>query len=162
MNFQEKIEDIEEQINEVIDSDTFIVSPQWLGLDRRCGKVRVDNNLTHIVADLKVSAIEYYGGFEYISKADKINIGKYTIYHSCSRVREHLQNLREYLRSNNEDPSRWLCEYAVSDMAGVIVFETNDRQQALEVIEEMNEDLEWDDEERAVLMERVEDHYERS
>ena len=56
-----------------------IVSATSLALDGRCGMVWIDLNNDLIITENR-SSLDYYGGFEYITKEAITTIGKYTIY----------------------------------------------------------------------------------
>jgi len=63
------------------------VSADKLGLDIRCGRVYIDRGERVIVSD-NARSLEYYGGFEYIDKECKTQIGDYTIYQGHNRVED--------------------------------------------------------------------------
>ena len=73
------------------------VSATELGLDVRCGRAYVDDNMEYIVVDSgNARSYDYYGGFEYISDEDKRTLGDYVIYlNTCDRVSDALENLME-------------------------------------------------------------------
>lgn len=73
------------------------VSASELGLDPRCGRAYVDDNLDCIVVDAgNARGYDYYGGFEYIDAEDKRVLGDYVIYLDTSdRVRDALESLME-------------------------------------------------------------------
>jgi hypothetical protein len=73
------------------------VSATELGLDNRCGRAYVDENMAYIVVDSgNARSYNYYGGFEYIDDEDKRILGDYVIYMDTSdRVRDALECLTE-------------------------------------------------------------------
>ena len=72
------------------------VSASDLGLDIRCGRAYVGENMDCIIVDGDARSFNYYGGFEYIEDEDKRNIGDYTIFLDTSeRVRDALEALME-------------------------------------------------------------------
>ena len=72
------------------------VSANDLGLDIRCGRAYVGENMDCIIVDGDARSFNYYGGFEYIEDEDKRNIGDYTIFLDTSeRVRDALEALME-------------------------------------------------------------------
>jgi hypothetical protein len=73
------------------------VSASELGLDMRCGRAYVDDNMEYIVVDAgNARSYNYYGGFEYIDDEDKRTLGDYVIYLNTSeRVSDALENLME-------------------------------------------------------------------
>jgi hypothetical protein len=68
-----------------------------LGLDMRCGRAYVDDNMEYIVVDAgNARSYNYYGGFEYIDDEDKRTLGDYVVYLNTSeRVSDALENLME-------------------------------------------------------------------
>jgi hypothetical protein len=73
------------------------VSATELGLDNRCGRAYVDENMEYIVVDsANARSYNYYGGFEYIDDEDKRQLGDYVIYMNTSdRVQDALDALME-------------------------------------------------------------------
>jgi len=73
------------------------VSASELGLDMRCGRAYVDDNMEYIVVDSgNARSYNYYGGFEYIDDEDKRTLGDYVVYLNTSdRVRDALECLME-------------------------------------------------------------------
>ena len=73
------------------------VSASELGLDNRCGRAYVDENMDCIVVDSdRARSYNYYGGFEYIDAEDIRTLGDYVIYMDTSdRVRDALEALME-------------------------------------------------------------------
>ncbi len=72
------------------------VSANDLGLDMRCGRAYVGENLDCIIEDGDARSFNYYGGFEYIDDEDKRTLGDYTFFLDTSdRVREALETLME-------------------------------------------------------------------
>ena len=74
-----------------------------IGLDPRVGVIYISREA--IAAPLRCrGTLDYYGGFEYVDKADIITIGDYVIYLASdedSRVREHIANY--YGESHEEE-----------------------------------------------------------
>jgi hypothetical protein len=73
------------------------VSAVELGLDMRCGRAYVDEDMQAIVVDAgNARSYDYYGGFEYIDDEDKRTLGDYVVYlDSSDRVRDALECLME-------------------------------------------------------------------
>ncbi len=73
------------------------VSAVELGLDQRCGRAYVDEDMQAIVVDSgNARSYDYYGGFEYIDDEDKRQLGDYVVYlDSSDRVRDALECLME-------------------------------------------------------------------
>lgn len=89
-----------EQIAQELISMTKQVSASTCGLDERCGTVYVAPNF---IASKAPSRIDYYGGFEYIDKHDRWELGDYTIYTDESdRVRDALDAYQEFIELHPE------------------------------------------------------------
>ena len=73
------------------------VAASELGLDPRCGRAYVDDNMDCIVVDSgNERSFNYYGGFEYIDDEDKRMLGDYVVFLDTSdRVRDALECLME-------------------------------------------------------------------
>jgi len=73
------------------------VSANELGLDIRCGRAYVDDEMECIVVDTgNARSFDYYGGFEYIDEEDKRVLGDYVVYLGTSdRVQDALECLME-------------------------------------------------------------------
>jgi hypothetical protein len=79
----ELIEDIEFKIKGII-GRCDMVRPEKLGLDNRAGwKLYVCKDGI-IVSKDNDRTLQYYGGFEYIDKEDRVEIGKWVFYSSNS------------------------------------------------------------------------------
>jgi hypothetical protein len=70
------------------------VSADKLGLDIRCGRVYISRDDRVIVTD-NPRSLDYYGGFEYIDKECRTQLGDYTIYMECPRVHDCFDTLEE-------------------------------------------------------------------
>lgn len=68
------------------------VSADKLGLDIRCGRVYVDRDERVIVTD-NPRSLDYYGGFEYIDKECRTQLGDYVIYQGHNRVEDCFDTL---------------------------------------------------------------------
>jgi hypothetical protein len=72
------------------------VTANELGLDMRCGRAYVGENMDCIIVDGDARGYNYYGGFEYIDADDIRKLGDYTIFLDTSeRVRDALEALME-------------------------------------------------------------------
>ena len=72
------------------------VTANELGLDMRCGRAYVGENMDCIVVEGDGHMFNYYGGFEYIADEDKRVLGDYVFYLDTSeRVRDALEALME-------------------------------------------------------------------
>jgi len=72
------------------------LSPTELGLDVRCGPVYIDRD-EEVIAVSHASAIDYYGGFEYIKEDEgRKTCGDYTFFTTeSSRVQDCFDYLNE-------------------------------------------------------------------
>ena len=72
------------------------VTANELGLDMRCGRAYIGENMDCIIVDGDARSFNYYGGFEYIEDEDKRQLGDYTVFLDTSeRVRDALEALME-------------------------------------------------------------------
>lgn len=90
------IYDLVDSIDELV--STFIkrlvkVRPDKIGLDIRCGLVYVGEDVL-VVAKSNDPNLQYYGGFEYVSKSCRKELGNYVAYlGEDDRVRRHLDRV---------------------------------------------------------------------
>ncbi len=92
--------DLADEVQDMVDRQVAgmrRVSATELGLDQRCGRAYVDDNMEYIVVGNDyVRSFNYYGGFEYIQDEDKRVLGDYTIYlNTCDRVSDALERIME-------------------------------------------------------------------
>lgn len=79
------MENINDIINEALDKieaaldDLPYVSAEEIGLDRRAGKVWVDED-GNIIITSNPGSLDYYGGFEYVDEDAVTTLGCYKIY----------------------------------------------------------------------------------
>ena len=72
------------------------VTASELGLDMRCGRAYVSENMDCIIVGGDARSYNYYGGFEYVDSEDKRSLGDYTFFMDTSdRVRDALEALME-------------------------------------------------------------------
>ena len=88
------IEEIQSQIDSHVEG-LRKVSAKELGLDYRCRTAWVSDELDCIIVEKRdVSAINYFGGFEYVDKESVCELGDYTIYKNTdNRVQDALEHL---------------------------------------------------------------------
>jgi hypothetical protein len=75
------IEDAEQAVREWLNENAELVSADRVGLDRRAGSVWVSKDAI-IVESYGRGSLEYYGGFEYVDKECRTQVGSLTIYYS--------------------------------------------------------------------------------
>lgn len=100
VNVMDLIEDFEVALKaKIITMDSY--EPEQFRLDERSsyGKIYVDEDFTMmIVSKQSDRVLQYYGGFEYVDKEYRQEVGSYVIYHSDDeRVQEHLDYLEKSL-----------------------------------------------------------------
>lgn len=82
-------ESLEDAVCDFLRKKAKRVEASEVGLDERCGRIWVTESF--IVSRQGNGNIEYYGGFEYVGKEDKVIVGDYTFYGSDdSRVAGHI------------------------------------------------------------------------
>jgi hypothetical protein len=94
MNLFTLIDEVTELTDNYVGSNMEMVPANRLGLDPRCGKLFVS---PECIAIHKANdrAVQYYGGFEYVDKEFRHEMGDYVFYsHEDGRVQGHLE---EYL-----------------------------------------------------------------
>ncbi|MGZ8890314.1 MAG: hypothetical protein ACXW0J_02810 [Nitrososphaeraceae archaeon] len=92
MSIHEMIEKVNGLVsNHIVDMKK--IDPEQIGLDpRSCYKLYIDDDCI-IVDKRHDSTLQYYGGFEYVTKDHRQELGDYVIYLSGdSRVDQHLYN----------------------------------------------------------------------
>jgi hypothetical protein len=96
MDFCELEDKITDLVNEFI-RDLPCVNAQEVGLDSRCGNLFVGEDFIAVYS-YNDNRLQYYGGFEYISKEQRKQFGDLVIYmtdHDGDRVSECLENFKE-------------------------------------------------------------------
>jgi hypothetical protein len=91
MNLFKLIDDVTELTDSFVGSNMQMVPANQLGLDIRCGKVFVspDCIAIHKAND---RAVQYYGGFEYVDKEFRHEMGDFVFYSSeDDRIQGHLE-----------------------------------------------------------------------
>ena len=91
MNLFTLIDEVTELTDNYVGGNMEMVPANRLGLDPRCGKVFVspDCIAIHKAND---RAVQYYGGFEYVDKEFRHEMGDYVFYsHEDGRVQDHLE-----------------------------------------------------------------------
>jgi hypothetical protein len=95
MGFQE-IADAAQALADEMTEGVFTVQAADLGLDPRAGyKLLVDDDRTYIAVHINEDRIlQYYGGFEYVGKEYRLELGDLVFYSADNdRVAEHLDRL---------------------------------------------------------------------
>jgi hypothetical protein len=72
-----------------------------IGLDPRCGSIYINEDCI-AVDKCRQGTLEYYGGFEYVNKDYRYEMGGYVFYLALdSRVAEHIESF--YMPDEDED-----------------------------------------------------------
>lgn len=95
MSVLDLIEDFNEQMNEHLQHMRYVHVTE-LGLDQRAAhRVWVDDDCI-IVLKQEDRSMQYYGGFEYVDKDYRTEVGDYVVYFADDdRVRGHIDRLME-------------------------------------------------------------------
>ena len=93
----DSVYDMAEAIGEVVERnvrDNFeLVSAEKLGLDRRAGYQLFVNEDAIVVTKHSDRSLQYYGGFEYVDKEYRVEMGDFVFYMADDdRVREHIEH----------------------------------------------------------------------
>lgn len=101
--------DLVDEINDIAEKyvkDAQEVLPEDLGLDRRAAYRLWVTDDAIIVPKQNDSKLQYYGGFEYVDKDCRFEIGDWVMYSSDdSRVYEHLERFQEKEEEDEEEVS---------------------------------------------------------
>lgn len=95
MSIQELFEEFEIQLDEAI-MKLPKVSAEQVGLDKRCGKLRIDVDYSAVIVHESYQrTLNYYGGFEYIDSEYVTKVGEYIIYREHDRVMECIEHFQQ-------------------------------------------------------------------
>lgn len=90
MDLHEAIEEIQTMSDDVIKEMTQI-RPEECGLDIRAGYRLWISEDAIAVQRRNDSTLQYYGGFEYVDKSDRVELGDYVFYlRESDRIYEHI------------------------------------------------------------------------
>lgn len=93
-NIYDLIDDVNEKIRDMI-LDMEYVKADKLGLDNRCGRLYVNEDCI-ITEKHNDRLLQYYGGFEYVDKDYRNEIGDFVIYlRDEERVLNHIDRYYE-------------------------------------------------------------------
>jgi glutathione synthase/RimK-type ligase-like ATP-grasp enzyme len=89
------IDSVEEKTRRFVNDNMDLVPASDLGLDLRCGRLFVNEDGIAVSKDGDRS-LQYYGGFEYVDKDYRNELGDYVFYTvDDDRVREHVEQYLE-------------------------------------------------------------------
>lgn len=89
------IEAVSDQVFSHVQDNMKQVKAAELGLDPRCGRLYIDDECIAVDAS-NDRTLQYYGGFEYVDKDYRTEIGGYVFYsREDDRVAEHMDTLEE-------------------------------------------------------------------
>lgn len=92
------VEEINDTVQSWLDTNTEMVQVgrESIGLDPRAGYVVFVNEDCIVVPKSNQGSLEYYGGFEYVDKEYRSQIGDFVFYMGeDSRVRDHIEHWLE-------------------------------------------------------------------
>lgn len=85
------IEDVETRTRRFVNDNMDLVPASDLGLDIRCGRLFVNDEGIAVSKDSD-RTLQYYGGFEYVDKDYRFEMGEFVFYSvDDDRVREHVE-----------------------------------------------------------------------
>ena len=102
-NILDFVDDVNDRMRRLVNEMDYAPADE-LGLDRRAG-YRLHVNEDCIVVDKDSDrTLQYYGGFEYVDKEYRIEMGDYVIYlGDDDRVRSHIDTYYEVEEDFDED-----------------------------------------------------------
>lgn len=89
------LDSVEEKTRRFVNDNMDLVPASDLGLDLRCGRLFVNEDGIAVDKDSD-RALQYYGGFEYVDKDYRNELGGFVFYTvDDDRVREHVEQYYE-------------------------------------------------------------------
>jgi hypothetical protein len=88
------VSDAEERVREWLEENGERLNASLVGLDYRCGSIWVTEDAV-IVEERNRGSLEYYGGFEYVSKESTNRVGEFTIYYTEGDESERVADVVE-------------------------------------------------------------------
>jgi hypothetical protein len=91
------------EITNFISTDMAKVNAKDIGLDERCGYLFIDHDC---IAVRKNSdrTLQYYGGFEYVDKEYRREVGDWVFYFSeDSRIARHIDQWQDEINEDDQD-----------------------------------------------------------
>ena len=89
------IDDVESKTRRFVNDNMDLVPAGDLGLDPRCGRLFVSDEGIAVSKDSD-RGLQYYGGFEYVDKDYRFELGDFVFYSvDDNRVREHVETFFE-------------------------------------------------------------------
>ena len=105
MNTYDVFENVNAIVEEHLNDQFEMISAgyQNVGLDNRCGMIYISEDAI-AVPKYNDGTLQYYGGFEYVNKDYRKEIGDYVFYlGEDNRVREHLDRFYGIEREEKEE-----------------------------------------------------------
>ena len=94
------ISEVDALVEEYMDKMEY-TRPERLGLDARCPRLWVSRECIAVDAGGNDRTLQYYGGFEYVDKEYRTQLGSYVFYSADDdRVQEHLE---QFFEEEDED-----------------------------------------------------------
>ena len=89
------VKDAEDRVLEWLEENGERLNACKVGLDVRAGNIWVTEDAV-VAEEYDCASLEYYGGFEYVSKENKTRVGEFTIYYAeDERVMEVVEAWKE-------------------------------------------------------------------
>ena len=90
MNIYDLVDDMNDRMERFINKNTKQIRAEDAGLDNRCGYIYITDD-SIIVDKRNDRLIQYYGGFEYVEKDHRKEMGDFVFYsRESSRVADHI------------------------------------------------------------------------
>lgn len=88
--FNKMLHEVNDIVTEYVDDNLERIRPEQAGLDARCGRIWVNRECI-AVENGNDRVLQYYGGFEYVEKEYRTELGDWVFYSADDdRVHEHI------------------------------------------------------------------------
>lgn len=102
MSIYDLVDTIAERMERYINKHTTHIPATAAGLDNRCGYIYIDEDCI-VVSKSNDRMLQYYGGFEYVDKEYRQEIGDYVVYlNDDERVLGHIERYYEKEEAETE------------------------------------------------------------
>lgn len=91
MYTSDMVEEVNDMVRQHVLNNMTPIYANQAGLDIRCGRIYIDRECI-AVAKYDDNCLQYYGGFEYVSKSERKELGNYVFYFAedSDRVQSHI------------------------------------------------------------------------
>jgi hypothetical protein len=91
------------EITNFVSQEMTKVNAEDIGIDARCGSLFIDHD-TIAVRKWSDGTLQYYGGFEYVDKEYRKEVGEWVFYFSeDSRIARHIDQWQDELNEDDQD-----------------------------------------------------------